>query len=191
MEDPDSILRFWLEDLGKDRWFKGGAELDAEIRERFEPAWDRAMRGELLNWLTCASGTLAYIILTDQFPRNMFRDTAKAFASDRIALSAAKSAISKGFDMRIGGMARQFVYLPLMHSECLSDQDRCVRLMKERMPDGGAENLIHACAHREIIRWFGRFPTRNKALERSSSSLEAAHLNSGGYGSVLDVVRAA
>ncbi len=191
MADPDGILRFWLEDVGEGGWYAGGAELDALIRGRYESDWDRAMAGEFLNWITCSRGALAYIILTDQFPRNMFRDTAKAFASDPLALSVAKSAIGKGFDMRIEGMLRQFIYMPLMHSECLSDQDRCVRLMQARMPDGGAANLIHARAHREIIRWFGRFPTRNEALARASSSLEAAHLDSGGYSSVLELVRAA
>lgn len=191
MADPDSILGFWLEDVGEGGWYAGGAELDALIRSRFQSDWDRAMAGEFLHWFTCSHGMLAYIILTDQFPRNMFRDTARAFASDRLALPAAKSAISKGFDLRIEGMARQFVYMPLMHNECLSDQDRCVRLMKERMPDGGTANLTHARAHREIIRWFGRFPTRNEALARSSSSQELAHLDNGGYGSVLELVNAA
>jgi len=191
MEGPDSILGFWLEEVGENGWYGGGEELDASIRERFEMDWHRVMDGGFKDWLASVSGTLAYLILTDQFPRNMFRDTAKAFASDRIALSAAKSAIYKGFDRRIDGMVRQFFYLPLMHSECLPDQDRCVHLLKERMPDGGAANLVHARAHREIIRWFGRFPTRNAALARSSSALEVAHLDGGGYGGVLELVRSA
>ncbi len=190
MADPDGILGFWLDDVGEDGWYDGGAELDASIRGRFGKDWELAMEGGYLDWLVRASGALAYVILTDQFSRNMFRNTAKAFASDRMARSAAKSAIGKGWDMRIEGMARQFFYLPLMHSECLQDQDRCVRLMKGRMPDGGAGNLAHARAHREIIRRFGRFPTRNAALARPSSPQEVAHLKGGGYGRVLDMVRA-
>ncbi len=191
MTGPDGILRFWLDDIGEKRWYKGDAELDADIRNRFEKSWDRAMAGDFLGWLVCAKGTLAYIVLTDQFSRNMFRNTAKAFASDRLARCAAKSAICKGWDRRVEGMERQFFYLPLMHSECLSDQDRCIRLMKERLQDGGADHLVHARAHREIIRRFGRFPTRNAALARPSSSLEMAYLNSGGYGRVLEMMSAA
>jgi len=191
MDDPESILGFWLEEVGENGWYSGGKELDASIREHFGMDWCRVMDGGFRDWLASARGTLAYLILTDQFPRNMFRNTAKAFASDRIALSAAKSVIKKGLDRRICGMVRQFVYLPLMHSECLPDQDRCVRLLKERMPDGGSENLVHARAHREIIRCFGRFPTRNAALARPSSALEVAHLDGGGYGGVLEMVRSA
>lgn len=191
MADPDSITGFWIDEIGEDSWYKVDADLDTAIRDRFEADWDQAMKGEFLNWLVSAKGALAYIILTDQFPRNMFRDTAKAFASDRLALSAAKSAICKGLDLRITDAPRQFIYMPLMHSECLSDQDRCVRLMKERMPDDGAVNLVHARAHREIIRQFGRFPTRNAALDRSSSSQEEAYLNNGGYGGVLQTLQAA
>ena len=191
MASQSDILRFWLDEVGEDGWYEGGAELDAEVRERFEKDWNRAMAGDCLCWLTCAKGTLAYIVLTDQFPRNMFRHTANAFASDRKARSAAKLAIGRRWDMRIEGMTRQFFYMPLMHSECLSDQDRCVRLMKERMPDGGAANLIHARAHRDIIRQFGRFPSRNEALARESTPLEIKHLNGGGYGSVLEMLRAA
>ena len=191
MAGQDDILGFWLDEVGEDGWYEGGAGLDAEIRERFETGWNRAMAGDCQVWLTCARGTLAYIVLTDQFPRNMFRHTASAFASDRKARSAAKLAIGRGWDMRIEGMARQFFYMPLMHSECLSDQDRCVRLMKERMPDGGSGNLMHARAHRDIIRRFGRFPSRNMALARESTPLEVAHLNSGGYGSVLEMFRTA
>ena len=142
-------------------------------------------------WLTYPSGTLAYIILTDQFSRNMFRDTGKAFASDRLARAAAKVAISRRWDMKIDGMARQFFYMPLMHSECLVDQDRCVRLMKQRMPDGGVANLVHAKAHREVIRQFGRFPTRNVALSRESSVPEAAFVSDGGYRKALELVSAA
>ena len=118
----------------------------------------------------------------DQFPRNMFRNTGKAFASDKIARTAAKIAIDHKWDMKIDEPARQFFYLPLMHSECLTDQDRCVRLMHQRMPASGASNLLHAKAHREVIRQFGRFPYRNEALERSTSRLEQEFLQAGGYG---------
>ena len=190
MANPEEILAYWLDEVGEEGWYKGGEALDAEIRDRFEDTWNRAMQGGCSMWLTYPSGTLAYIILTDQFSRNMFRDTAKAFSSDKMAKAAAKAAIAKGWDRRIDGMARQFFYMPLMHSECLSDQDRCVRLMKERMPDGGDANLVHARAHREVIRQFGRFPTRNKALSRAMTVPEAAFVDQGGYRRALELVGA-
>jgi len=191
MANPEEILSFWLDDVGQAGWYKSDPVLDAEIRSRFQEDWNRAMEGTSALWLTYPSGTLAYIILTDQFSRNMFRDTAQAFASDKLAGAAAKSAIAKGWDMKVDGMARQFFYMPLMHSECLSDQDRCVRLMKERMPNGGSTNLTHARAHREVIRQFGRFPTRNEALNRPSTLTEAGYLHDGGYRRALELVSAA
>ena len=118
---------------------------------------------------------MAYIILTDQFPRNMFRGQGRAFASDRAALAVAKSSIHKGWDMRIDPPARQFFYLPMMHSENLIDQDRCVRLMCERMPHSSS-NLLHARAHRKVIREFGRFPYRNDALDRPYTALEQSYI---------------
>ena len=158
MAHPEDVLAFWLDECEPKDWYNSTPEFDAKIRERFETTYDRAMEGSLSLWLTYASGTLAYIILTDQFPRNMFRGSAKAFASDKIARAAAKQAIARGWDTKIDEPARQFFYLPLMHSECLSDQDRAVRLIKSRMQDTGGENLLHAKAHREVIRRFGRFP---------------------------------
>ncbi|MCG6902035.1 MAG: DUF924 domain-containing protein [Rhodobacter sp.] len=190
MAYPEEILGFWLDDVGEAGWYKRDPALDAELRDRFEMDWNRAMGGTYSMWLTYPSGTLAYIILTDQFSRNMFRDTGKAFASDGLARAAAKAAIAKGWDMKIDGMARQFFYMPLVHSECLVDQDRAVRLIKERMPDGGKVNLPHARAHREIIRQFGRFPTRNVALARATTTPEAAFVDQGGYRKALELVRA-
>lgn len=190
MANPEEILSYWLDDVGPEGWYKGGAALDEQVRDRFEDDWTKAVEGSYAMWLTYPSGTLAYIILTDQFPRNMFRDTGKAFFSDRLARAAAKMAISKGWDKKIDGMARQFFYMPLMHSENLCDQDRSVRLIKERMPDGGAANLLHAKAHREVIRLFGRFPTRNMALARANTAPEAAFVDAGGYRKALETVQA-
>ena len=184
MADPEDILAFWLDEIGPKGWYAGGEELDQLIRDRFEDTYNQACDGSLSLWLTHASGTLAYIILTDQFSRNMFRDTPKAFASDKAAKAAAKAAISKNWDLRIDGEARQFFYMPLMHSECLEDQERCVRLFKTRMPES-ANNLLHARAHREVIRRYGRFSTRNEALGRENSVAEQAYLDGGGYGAIL------
>ena len=184
MANPEEILAFWLDDIGPKGWYEAKSDLDQTIRDRFENDYNRMVDGSLSLWLTYATGTLAYIILSDQFSRNMYRDTAKAFATDKIAKAAAKAAISKGWDMRLDGPARQFFYMPLVHSECLEDQDRAVRLFMTRMPESGS-NLLHAKAHREIIRMFGRFPTRNEALSRESSTAEEAFLNDGGYGAIV------
>ena len=190
MRSPEEILSYWLDELGPEGWYKGGADLDQEIRDKFETTWNAAAEGALSLWLTYPSGTLAYIILTDQFSRNMHRDTDKAFALDHLARAAAKSAINKGWDLRIDEPARQFFYMPLMHSECLSDQDRCVRLMLTRMPEVGEKNLVHAKAHREIIRMFGRFPFRNAALSRATQDAEASFLENGGYGATVRSLQA-
>tara|TARA_R110000851_G_scaffold213674_2_gene366228 strand:- start:362 stop:970 length:609 start_codon:yes stop_codon:yes gene_type:complete len=148
MVTPDDVLRFWLDEVGPAGWYKASETLDAEVRERFLAAWQNAREGAYGLWLTYPNGMLAYVILTDQFPRNMFRDDARAFATDQQALAAGKVAINRGWDLRIDEPARQFFYLPLMHSENLCDQERCVRLMCERMPEHGAQNLTHARASR-------------------------------------------
>jgi uncharacterized protein (DUF924 family) len=185
MVSPDEVLKFWLDDVGPDGWYKSSEELDRTIRDQFAGDWENARAGACSLWLTYPTGTLAYIILTDQFPRNMFRTEAQSFATDIAALAAAKVAISRGWDLKIDEPARQFFYLPLMHSENLCDQDRCVRLICERMPEHGAGNLTHARAHREVIRRFGRFPHRNALLGRSSTAPERAFEENGGYGAVL------
>ena len=185
MANPDEILAFWLDEIGPKGWYEASDTLDETIRERFLDDYNRMVDGSLSLWLTYPTGTLAYIILADQFSRNMFRDTPQAFATDKIAKAAAKAAINKGWDLRIDGPARQFFYMPLVHSECLEDQDRAVRLFMTRMPETGVENLLHAKAHREIIRKFGRFPTRNEALSRDTSDPEAAFLKEGGYGAIV------
>ncbi|KGM86886.1 Uncharacterized protein rosmuc_03185 [Roseovarius mucosus DSM 17069] len=185
MVTPDDVLRFWLDEVGPEGWYKASETLDTEVRERFLAAWENAREGAYGLWLTYPNGMLAYVILTDQFPRNMFRDDARAFATDQQALAAGKVAINRGWDLRIDEPARQFFYLPLMHSENLCDQERCVRLMCERMPEHGEQNLTHARAHREVIRQFGRFPYRNAALARPSTASERAFEDGGGYGGTL------
>ncbi len=190
MVAPEEILAYWLDEIGPQGWYNSTEALDAEIRDKFEEAWNGAMDGRHALWLTYPSGSLAYIILMDQFSRNMFRGTAKAFASDRYALAAAKSSVAKGWDARIDPPARQFFYMPMMHSENLCDQERCVRLMHERMPDADG-NLLHARVHREIIRKFGRFPYRNEDLKRRESATEAEFVANGGYGETLQALQAA
>lgn len=187
MIGADEVLKFWLDEVGPKGWYAVDPKLDSTIRTRFGEAWRQAQEGKFGMWLTYPSGALAYIILLDQFPRNMFRGKADAFASDKAALAAAKIAVDHKWDLKIDAPARQFFYMPLMHSENLCDQERCVRLMKDRMPNGGEGFLIHAKAHRKVIRDFGRFPYRNEALSRNNTALEQEFLTNSSYG---DVVRA-
>lgn len=187
--DPEEVLAFWLDEEGPQAWYQGGAELDARIRSRFEGAWEAARDGELSDWRRTARGSLALLLLTDQFSRNMFRGTAKAFSTDAMARDVALRGIEHGYDLQIEGAARQFFYLPLEHSECLADQERAVRLIALRMPK--SDTLLHARAHRQIIRTFGRFPFRNEALGRETSAREAAFIQEGGYGGILRALQAA
>lgn len=188
MVKPEDILAYWLDEVGSDGWYNGSEALDQEIRDRFGKTWCEAQDGACGLWLTYASGTLAYIILADQLSRNMFRGCGQAFASDRAARAAAKAAISKGWDMTIDPPARQFFYMPLEHSENLDDQNLCIRLMEERLPDSD-ELVLHARAHREIIRKFGRFPFRNAALRRQTTPEEQQFLDAGAYGAIVRKLR--
>ena len=190
MVTPQDVISFWIDEVGPKGWYAGGEDLDAKVRDRFLGTWKEAQEGACGLWLTSPKGSLAYLILTDQFPRNMFRGSPDSFATDKSARAAAKAAIEKDWDLRTKGAARQFFYMPLMHSENLVDQDRCVRLMCKRMGEDGNDNLRHACAHREIIRLFGRFPYRNDALGRTSTKAETAWMADEGYGAVLRVVDA-
>lgn len=185
MVSPEEVLAFWLDECTPSDWYKSEAEFDAVIRDRFLTTWEQATQGALGLWLTYPTGTLAYILLTDQFSRNMFRDTDQAFATDNLARAAAKMAIDRHWDMKIDEPARQFFYLPLMHAENLCDQDRAVRLIHTRMPETGASSRDHACAHRAVIRDYGRFPYRNKALGRKTTPAEQSFLDAGGYGAAI------
>lgn len=191
MVGPEEVLSFWLDEVGPKGWYLQDDALDAQIRDKFLSTWKAACEGKFSLWLTYPSGSLAYIILMDQFSRNMFRGSAQAFSTDRAALAAAKCAVDKGWDMKIDEPARQFFYLPMMHSENLCDQERCVRLMHQRMTRDGDSNLLHARAHREVIRKFGRFPYRNDALDRSTTEHEAAYVSNGGYGTTVRELQAA
>lgn len=179
--EAEEVLRFWLDEVGPERWYQPDPELDARIRERFEGLWRRAAEGRLEQWLSEARSALALVIVLDQFPRNMFRGTAEAYRSDRRALRAANEALRRRFDKAIPEPERQFFYLPLMHAEDLPFQERCVRLIMLGLPETGAEQLDHARRHREVIRRFGRFPSRNLALGRRDTEAERRYRESGGY----------
>lgn len=185
MQVADQVVDFWVNEVGPKRWYNSTDALDAEIREKFEDVWHEAEAGGLQDWLCAPGDMFGYIILTDQLPRNMFRGTHQAYATDLLSHAAAVRMIDYGWDMRVPEPERQFVYMPLMHSENLSDQDRCVRLMHSHMPETGDDNLLHAKAHRDIIRKFGRFPFRNGPLSRKSRDCEEAYMSEGGYGETV------
>jgi uncharacterized protein (DUF924 family) len=176
------IVEFWMIDAGPSRWYAVDVDFDLALRERFEPMWRKAWQGDYGEWMRTAEGALALIILCDQFPRNMFRGKGLAFASDARARVLAAEAISSGFDLEVTEEARQFFYLPFMHSEDLADQARAVELYEER---GDADNARHARAHAATITEFGRFPWRNAALGRDTTAGEQALLDLGGYSEML------
>lgn len=188
MADPVEVLDFWLGEVGEAGWYAGGDEIDAQCRARFAEAVTAAREGGLDHWVDGTVGTLAFLILTDQLPRNIHRGSALAFASDAAALAAARRAVEAGWDMGAPEPERQFFYLPFEHSEDVADQEMCVALMQERLP-GSPDTQLHARAHREVIRRFGRFPTRNEALGRESTPEELVYLADGGYGAVVAALK--
>jgi len=190
MEKPlqDEVIEFW-EQAGPEAWYKQDDAFDQKVRDRFGDLWDRARSGACEGWPSNARGALAKIILLDQFPRNMFRNDPRAYATDDLAKKSACYAIDRSWDLKVAGLMRQFFYMPFMHSERIADQDHCVRLMKERMNEGN--NLLHARAHRQIIRTFNRFPYRNEALGRTSTPAEVEFLTNGGYARIVNELEAA
>lgn len=178
--DINRILDFWLDEIGPKGWWMPDAALDKRVRGAFLDIWDDAMAGRLSHWMANPRGTLALLIILDQFSRNMFRGTPDAFRADPMALRVTKTAITRGQDLTQPEPARMFFYLPLEHSEHLADQARAVRLMMSRLTDN-QEFLSHAIQHREVIRLFGRFPSRNKVLGRQDSEAELAYRAQGGY----------
>jgi uncharacterized protein (DUF924 family) len=171
---PHDIIAFW-KSAGPDRWYHDDPVFDAEIRARFEPGWRTACNGGCDEWAATPEGALALLILLDQFSRNMFRGKADAFAADAQARDVARRAIARNFDLRIGEEMREFFYTPMMHSEALADQDWSVVLFDERV-GRESKNYPYALGHRDLIRRFGRFPARNIALGRLSTSEERAFL---------------
>ena len=178
--NPSDLLDFWF---GQNRkaWFEKNPAFDEQIRSRFLALFEQALRDELHLWLREPSACLALVILLDQFPRNMFRGSAKAFAGDGLARDAARIILDKGWDKSMTPDERMFAYLPFEHSESLADQERCLALMKEisAFPDT-ADLPKWAEAHRAIIRRFGRFPHRNAALGRISTPEEIEFLKQPG-----------
>lgn len=174
---PEEIILFW-KDAGPKKWFEADPAFDETIRARFLETYEAGMRGELEHWERSTYGALALVLLFDQFPRNMFRGTPRAFEADQKAKQIADRAIAAARDKAVDPELHTFFYMPYMHSEALSDQERCVALMAQ---SGGQENIKYAEIHRDAIARFGRFPHRNAILGRKSTPEEIAYLESGGF----------
>jgi uncharacterized protein (DUF924 family) len=159
------ILYYWFEVLGPERWFNSSPEIDAEISERFAPLWISLRHEPAVFFVSDPQEALAAILLFDQFPRNIYRHEAGAFATDALALNIAKLALEAGFDHSLTADQQHFLYMPFMHSESLEDQDISVELF-DRL--GKTDALQFAIMHRDIIRRFGRFPHRNEILGRET-----------------------
>lgn len=182
----DDVLDFWFgrpDDAGyggkREIWFEKNDDFDAEIRDRFMTDWEAAEAGQLDSMQRTARGALALVIVLDQFPRNIFRGEARAFATDAQAREVAGAAIACGFDKALTPVERRFFYLPFEHGENLADQARCARYMREHLPpDAERDHSIeYARRHRVVIERFGRFPHRNAALGRPSTPEEIAFLD--------------
>ena len=174
---PQDVLHFWRE-AGPAKWFAKDARFDEAIRLRFEPVHHAAARGEYAGWAETPEGALALLILLDQFPRNLWRGSAHAFATDPLARAIARKALRRGFDQQIEGAMRVFFYMPLEHSEAAEDQALCVEMCAAF---GDEEYLKFARLHQDIIARFGRFPHRNAALGRETTQAEQVFLDEGGF----------
>lgn len=173
------ILDFWFDELEPQQWWSKDADLDRMIEERFFPVYEQACRCELYPWRKSAEGRLAEIIVLDQFPRNMFRDTPRSFATDSLALVLAQEAVLLGFDLRLRTPQRSFLYMPYMHSESLVIHELAVALFEK---NGNESALDYEYRHKQIIERFGRYPHRNAILGRASTAEESAFLKQPGSG---------
>ncbi len=188
------MLDFWFgapgtPEHGQPRavWFKKSAAFDADIRARFLALYEQAARGEKADWAGDAHGTLALILVLDQFPRNLFREgpdlstAARAYATDAQALALARGLVARGADRELAPLERWFAYLPFEHAETMEAQREALRLFTQLKEEAGlAEPLVWAQKHYDVIARFGRFPHRNGVLDRASTDAEAEFLKQPG-----------
>ncbi len=172
---PNEILEFWFSDRVKKMWFSSTSEFDKEIRVKYEELWNSALNSKLESWKKTPVGSLALVIILDQFPLNMFRNQAKSFSTEKMALNVARNAINGEQDKEIEIEKVQFLYMPYMHSEDTSDQNMSVKLYREA---NLVENTKFAEHHRDIVMKYGRFPHRNSILARESTEEELVYLAS-------------
>nr|WP_281373809.1 DUF924 family protein [Parvularcula dongshanensis] len=161
--EAEEVLRFWFDELPPEKHFAQDDEIDAAIRQRFADLHAEASKSGL-DWAGSPRGALAVLLLLDQFSRNLFRESPRAFENDAAALDLARRLVADGFDLALPRAERAFVYLPFMHSERMEDQNACVALYRDRLP--GSMNLPFALEHREEIHRYGRFRGRDAALGR-------------------------
>ncbi|WP_265516385.1 DUF924 family protein [Nitratireductor luteus] len=169
----DEVLAFWFRELEPKDWFQGSDALDKTIRTRFGALHERLSGHAPAEAMEDPRTALATVIVLDQFSRNMYRGSAKAFAADDMALRIARNAVDERFDDGMTPEERQFLYMPFQHSEISADQEHSVMLFKSL---GGEEGVRYAVEHRDIIEKFGRFPHRNRVLGRVSTQEETAFL---------------
>ena len=174
---PNDVLTFW-KNAGPAQWYAAKPAFDDAIRLKFEGVHHAAARGEYDGWAVTAEGALALLIVLDQFPRNLFRKSAHAFATDPKARAIARAAVENGWHRQVEPQMRQFILLPFEHSEDLADQDHGLALAEEL---GDPEMLKWHRIHRDIIVRFGRFPHRNPMLGRTTTAEEQAFLDEGGF----------
>ncbi|MCW8931156.1 MAG: DUF924 domain-containing protein [Gammaproteobacteria bacterium] len=172
---PENILDYWYCERIKKHWFRSTPELDAEIKEKFEGVWESAANGELNHWADTAEGALALVIILDQLPLNMFRNQPKSFQTEQLSVQIARQAIAQKMDSQLPKNQLSFLYMPLMHSENLEDQEFSVQLFERA---GLEDNARFARHHKEIVEKFGRFPHRNSILNRQSTQQELDYLDS-------------
>ncbi len=183
----EAILEFWFGRPGtaeygtaRDFWFRKDPAFDAELRARFGQAIETALAGGFAEW-SSPRGALAQILLLDQFTRNCFRETPRAFAGDSLALRLAEEAIARGDDRALASAERWFMYMPFVHAESPAAQERSVALFRRLRDETGlADPLPWAERHAEVVRRFGRFPHRNAILDRTSTPEEIAFLTTPG-----------
>jgi len=173
MPNFTEVLKFWFEDHGPAAWFSKNDEFDALIRENFMALYQAAIAGEFWQWRHTPRGRLAEVLVLDQFSRNLFRDDARAFAQDALALILVQEAIAGGFDRQLTAQQRTVLYLPFMHSESLVIHQQALLIYEEL---GQPDNLDYEKRYYEIIAKFGRYPHRNKVLGRVSTPEEIAFL---------------
>ena len=184
--DYQAVYQFWFQELKPKQWWQKSAKLDADISARFLADHERAAAGELSHWRDSPTGRLAEVILLDQLSRNMFRSSAKAFATDSLALQRAQQraqqAIDAGDDMRLAAQERVFLYMPLMHSESLSVHQQAEKLFRQLADEAPnyANHYDYELRHKAIIERFGRYPHRNQVLGRSSTAAELKFLEQPG-----------
>ena len=178
MLTASDVLDFWFSDDAEALWFRSTEKFDREITHKFESLWRQGRDGQLSPWEQTPEGSLALVILLDQLPLNMFRDQLQSFATEQASRDIAHRAIENGFDEQLDDRQKRFLYMPFMHSEGLSDQDRSVALLEAA---GMTESLRWAKHHRNIVARFGRFPHRNQILGRENTCEELEWLESGGF----------